>query len=116
MAGHTVCREPDAPTPAPAAMEARQRRALVFTLVAVACDYIGVGMMRVTLPYYARALGGSGALIGGLETAYGIGQACARVTEGGGGGGGSTRARAHAPPTPRRPCPHTPRYTTAFLF
>lgn len=45
---------------------------LVFA--AVVCDYVGVGMMRVTLPFYAKALGGSATFMGALETAYGAGQ------------------------------------------
>ena len=33
-------------------------RALWTVLAIVVCDYIGVSMMRVTLPFYAKALGG----------------------------------------------------------
>lgn len=48
--------------------------AVRIVLAAVICDYVGVGMMRVTLPFYAKALGGSGTFIGALEAAYGVGQ------------------------------------------
>ena len=47
-------------------------------MLAVLVDYLGVGMMRTMMPFYAQRLGaasGSGAtLLGGLEAAYGMGQ------------------------------------------
>jgi len=49
-------------------------RALYLVCSAVVCDYVGVSMMRVTLPFYAKALGGTGTLIGSIESAYGVGQ------------------------------------------
>mmetsp|Transcript_23024 Transcript_23024/g.42404 ORF Transcript_23024/g.42404 Transcript_23024/m.42404 type:complete len:434 (+) Transcript_23024:83-1384(+) len=49
--------------------------ALALALVAVASDYIGVSMMRITLPFYSKAMGGASTMVGGLETAYGVGQA-----------------------------------------
>lgn len=57
-------------------MDPYKQRALWLVLLAVVCDYIGVSMMRVTLPFFAKSLGGSGTLIGGIESAYGIGQVC----------------------------------------
>lgn len=54
----------------------QQQRARVLVLLAVVSDYIGVSMMRVTLPFFAKALGGSATLIGGIESCYGIGQIC----------------------------------------
>eukprot|EP00747_Dinoflagellata_sp_TGD_P184936 gnl/TRDRNA2_/TRDRNA2_41058_c0_seq2.p1 gnl/TRDRNA2_/TRDRNA2_41058_c0~~gnl/TRDRNA2_/TRDRNA2_41058_c0_seq2.p1 ORF type:complete len:460 (+),score=84.48 gnl/TRDRNA2_/TRDRNA2_41058_c0_seq2:76-1455(+) len=49
-------------------------RAMCLVLSAVVCDYVGVSMMRVALPFYAKALGGSATLIGGIESMYGVGQ------------------------------------------
>ena len=37
-------------------------------------DYIGVGMMRTLLPFYAKKLQGGAFLVGSLEAAYGVGQ------------------------------------------
>lgn len=41
-------------------------------------DYLGVGMMRTMMPFYAQKLGAAsgsgGTLLGGLESAYGVGQ------------------------------------------
>ena len=51
-----------------------RQRPLVVVSAMAALDYAGVGMMRALLPYAAMELGGGAALIGGLETAYGIGQ------------------------------------------
>jgi len=48
--------------------------AMSLVLFAVTADYVGVTMMRVALPFYAKSLGGSSTLIGSLETGYGIGQ------------------------------------------
>lgn len=56
--------------------DAYKQRALWLVLLAVVCDYIGVSMMRVTLPFFAKALGGSATLIGGIESCYGVGQVC----------------------------------------
>ena len=57
-------------------MDRVRRTALRLVFAAVICDYIGVGMMRVTMPFFAKDLGGSGRLVGGLETTYGVGQVC----------------------------------------
>eukprot|EP00928_Gymnodinium_smaydae_P066464 TRINITY_DN49474_c0_g1_i1.p1 TRINITY_DN49474_c0_g1~~TRINITY_DN49474_c0_g1_i1.p1 ORF type:complete len:438 (+),score=75.51 TRINITY_DN49474_c0_g1_i1:46-1314(+) len=54
--------------------------ALYLVLLAVVFDYVGVTMMRVALPFYVQALGGAGTLIGGLETAYGVGQWLGAIT------------------------------------
>ena len=49
-------------------------------MLAVLVDYLGVGMMRTMMPFYAQKLaatsgsGGGGTLLGGLESAYGVGQ------------------------------------------
>jgi len=56
--------------------DAYKQRALWLVLLAVVCDYIGVSMMRVTLPFFAKALGGSATLVGGIESCYGVGQVC----------------------------------------
>jgi len=53
-----------------------KQRARFLVLLAVVSDYIGVSMMRVTLPFFAKALGGSAFLMGGIESAYGVGQIC----------------------------------------
>eukprot|EP00927_Polykrikos_kofoidii_P052161 TRINITY_DN45949_c0_g1_i1.p1 TRINITY_DN45949_c0_g1~~TRINITY_DN45949_c0_g1_i1.p1 ORF type:complete len:459 (+),score=63.16 TRINITY_DN45949_c0_g1_i1:53-1429(+) len=57
-------------------MDPVHRRAILLVLVAVVCDYVGVGMMRIALPFYAKAMdtASTGTLIGGLEAAYGVGQ------------------------------------------
>lgn len=55
-------------------MDSQRKRAVLLVLTVVICDYVGVSMMRVTLPFFAKALGGSATLIGGLESMYGIGQ------------------------------------------
>ena len=55
-----------------------RQTALRVVMLAVLVDYLGVGMMRTMMPFYAQRLGaasGSGAtLLGGLEAAYGMGQ------------------------------------------
>ena len=51
-------RSPARRTAPPAALEAWKLRALRLVAAVVVCDYIGVSMMRVTLPFYAQALGG----------------------------------------------------------
>ena len=55
-----------------------RQTALRVVMLAVLVDYLGVGMMRTMMPFYAQRLGaasGSGAtLLGGLEAAYGVGQ------------------------------------------
>ena len=55
-----------------------RQTALRVVMLAVLVDYLGVGMMRTIMPFYAQRLGaasGSGAtLLGGLEAAYGVGQ------------------------------------------
>mmetsp|Transcript_27733 Transcript_27733/g.57599 ORF Transcript_27733/g.57599 Transcript_27733/m.57599 type:complete len:406 (+) Transcript_27733:89-1306(+) len=55
-------------------LEGAKKRAALLVLTAVVCDYIGVSMMRVTLPFFAKALGGTATLTGGIESMYGIGQ------------------------------------------
>eukprot|EP00929_Paragymnodinium_shiwhaense_P121023 TRINITY_DN93148_c0_g1_i1.p1 TRINITY_DN93148_c0_g1~~TRINITY_DN93148_c0_g1_i1.p1 ORF type:complete len:426 (-),score=38.35 TRINITY_DN93148_c0_g1_i1:66-1292(-) len=61
-------------------MAAKHKWALCLVLFAVVADYVGVTMMRVAAPFYAKALGGSGTLTGGIETAYGVGQWLGAVT------------------------------------
>ena len=61
--------KPSAAIPAlPAARILRLTQFLAFV------DYCAVGAMRTVLPYYLRSLGGAGKHVGGLETAYGVGQ------------------------------------------
>ena len=73
--------KPSAAIPAlPAARILRLTQLLAFV------DYCAVGAMRTVLPYYLRSLGGAGKHVGGLETAYGVGQivgaiACGRLSD-----------------------------------
>ena len=57
------------------ALQAWQVRALFLVSAVVVCDYVGVSMMRIALPFYAKALRrGSSTFAGSLETMYGLGQ------------------------------------------
>ena len=63
------------------ALQAWQVRALFLVSAVVVCDYVGVSMMRIALPFYAKALRpGSSTFAGSLETMYGLGQVLGALT------------------------------------